>query len=55
LRDLEDARLVKEDTLCQESWPISRKKHVRSVRSRLAAHWNLDTRLSEVDLAHYAA
>jgi transcriptional regulator with XRE-family HTH domain len=55
LRDLEDARLVKEDTLCQESWPVSRKKYVRFVRSKLAAHWNLDTRLSEVDLAHYAA
>jgi transcriptional regulator with XRE-family HTH domain len=55
LRDLEDARLVKVDTLCQESWPVSRKKHVRSLRSKLAAHWNLDTRLSEVDLAHYAA
>jgi transcriptional regulator with XRE-family HTH domain len=55
LRDLEDARLVKEDTLCQESWPVSRKKYVRSLRSKLAAHWNLDTRLSEVDLAHYAA
>jgi transcriptional regulator with XRE-family HTH domain len=54
LLDLEDARLVKEDTLCQESWPLSRKKHVRSVRSKLAAHWNLDTRLSEVDLAHYS-
>lgn len=55
LPELEDARLAKEDTLCQESWPSSRKKHVRSVRSKLAAHWNLDTRLSEVDLAHYAA
>ena len=55
LRELEDARLVKEDTLCQESWPPSRKQHVRGLRSRLAAHWNLDTRLSEVDLAHYAA
>lgn len=55
LRELEDARLVKEDTLCQESWPLSRKQHVRAVRSKLAAHWNLDTRLSEVDLAHYAA
>ena len=55
LPELEDARLVKEDTLCQESWPTSRKKHVRSVRSRLAAHWNLDTRLTEADLAHYAA
>ena len=55
LRELEDARLVKEDTLCQESWPLSRKQHVRAVRSKLAAHWNLNTRLSEVDLAHYAA
>lgn len=55
LLELEDARLVKEDTLCQESWPPSRKQHVRALRSRLAAHWNLDTRLSEVDLAHYAA
>jgi transcriptional regulator with XRE-family HTH domain len=55
LRELEAARLAKEDTLCQESWPASRKKYVRSVRSRLAAHWNLDTRLTEVDLAHYAA
>ncbi len=55
LRQLEDARLVKEDTLCQESWPQSRKQQVRAVRSKLAAHWNLDTRLSEADLAHYAA
>jgi hypothetical protein len=55
IAELEDARLVKEDTLCQESWPESRKQHVRAVRSRLAAHWNLDTRLSEVDFAHYAA
>jgi transcriptional regulator with XRE-family HTH domain len=55
LRELEDARLAKEDTLCQESWPLSRKQHARASRSRLAAHWNLDTRLSEVDLAHYAA
>jgi ATP-dependent exoDNAse (exonuclease V) alpha subunit len=25
------------------------------LRSRLAAHWNLDTRMTEADLAHYAA
>ncbi len=55
LRELEDARLVKEDTLCQESLPPSRKKHLRGVRSKLAAHWNLDTRISEADLAHYVA
>jgi transcriptional regulator with XRE-family HTH domain len=53
LRKLEDARLAKEDTLCQESRLPSRKQHVRALRSRLAAHWNLDTRLSEMDLAHY--
>ncbi len=55
LRELEDARLAKEDTLCQQSWPRSRKQHVRALRSKLAAHWNLDTRLSEMELAHYAA
>jgi transcriptional regulator with XRE-family HTH domain len=54
LLELEDARLVKEDTLCQESLPSSRKQHVRALRSKLAAHWNLDTQLSEIDLAHYA-
>jgi transcriptional regulator with XRE-family HTH domain len=54
LLKLEDARLVKEDTLCQESWPRSRKQHVRRVRSKLAEHWNLDTQFSEVDLAHYS-
>jgi hypothetical protein len=55
LRELEDARLAKKDTLCQESWPPSRRRHVRSVRSKLAAHWNLDTGLEEGDLVHYAA
>lgn len=55
LLELEDARLVKEDTLCQESWPQSRGAHVRAVRSKLAAHWNLVTKLTEADLGHYAA
>ena len=53
--ELEEARLANVDTLCQGSLPISRRKHVRSLRSRLAAHWNLDTRMTEADLAHYAA
>ena len=52
--ELEEARLANADTLCQGSLPISRRKHVRSLRSRLAAHWNLDTRMTEADLAHYA-
>lgn len=53
--ELEESRLANVDTLCQGSLPISRRKHVRSLRSRLAAHWNLDTRMTEADLAHYAA
>ena len=54
-RQLEEARLAREDTLCQESWPESRRRSVRAKRTPLAEHWNLDTRLSEDDLAHYAA
>jgi transcriptional regulator with XRE-family HTH domain len=53
LSQLEDARLVKEDTLCQDSWPLSRKQHARETRSRLAAHWKLDTLITEADLTHY--
>ena len=54
LRDLEEARLAREDTLCQESWPESRRRAVRAKRTLLAEHWNLDTHLSEDDLAHHA-
>lgn len=50
---LEDARLAKEDTLCQESWPASRKQHARERRSNLAAHWKLDTLITGADLAYY--
>jgi transcriptional regulator with XRE-family HTH domain len=53
--EIEEARLANSDTLCQESLPISRRRHVRSLRSRLAAHWNLDTHMTGADLAHYAA
>lgn len=52
---LEEARLAKADTLCQESWPASQRRFAREQRSRLAAHWNLDTRLTEDSLAHLAA
>lgn len=40
-------------TLCQESWPASRKQHARERRSNLAAHWKLDTLITGGDLAHY--
>jgi transcriptional regulator with XRE-family HTH domain len=52
---LEEARLAKTDTLCQESWPPSQRKFAHKQRSALAAHWKLDTRLTEDNLAHAAA
>ena len=53
-KTLEDARLAKADTLCQESWPPAQRRFARQRRTALAAHWKLDTRLSEVDLAYAA-
>lgn len=55
LEILEEARLAKTDTLCQESWPPSQRKFAREQRSALAAHWKLDTRLTEENLAHLSA
>jgi transcriptional regulator with XRE-family HTH domain len=55
LQKLDDARLAKVDTFCQDSWPPSQRAYAHEKRSKLAAHWNLDTRLSEVDLAHYTS
>jgi hypothetical protein len=52
---LEEARLAKTDSLCQESWPPSQRKFAHKQRSALAAHWKLDTRLTEENLAHLAA
>jgi len=55
VKTLEEGRLAKTDTLCQESWPPSQRKFAHKQRSVLAAHWKLDTRLTEEDLAHLAA
>ncbi len=52
---LRDARLAKNDTLCQESWPRSQRQYAHLKRSKLAAFWNLDTRLTENDLAYVSA
>jgi len=52
---LEEARLAKADTLCQESWPPSQRQFAHRFRSRLATHWNLDTRLTEDHLVEPAA
>lgn len=55
VKTLEESRLAKTDTLCQESWPPSQRKFAHQRRSALAAHWKLDTRLTEENLAHLAA
>jgi len=52
LKPIEEGRLAKNDTLCQESWPPSQRRFARKQRSPLAAHWKLDTRLTENDLAY---
>jgi transcriptional regulator with XRE-family HTH domain len=55
VRTLEEARLAKTDTLCQDSWPPSQRKFAHKRRSALAAHWKLDTRLTEEHLARLAS
>jgi transcriptional regulator with XRE-family HTH domain len=55
VNELEEARLAKTDTLCQESWPLSQRTIAHKQRSVLAAHWNLDTRLTEDGFAHVVA
>jgi len=55
LSALFEARLAKTDTLCQESWPPSQRRHAHLKRTKLAAFWNLDTRLTENDLAFLSA
>jgi transcriptional regulator with XRE-family HTH domain len=52
---LREARLAKSDTLCQESWPQSQRQYARLKRSKLAAFWNLDSRLTEKDLSYASA
>jgi len=55
VKTLEEGRLAKTDTLCQASWPPSQRKFAHKQRSVLAAHWKLDTRLTEENLAYVAA
>ena len=55
VKTLEEARLAKTDTLCRESWPPSQRRFAHRQRSALAAHWKLDTRLTEENLAYFAA
>jgi transcriptional regulator with XRE-family HTH domain len=55
VKTLEESRLAKTDTLCQESWPPSQRKFAHKYRSSLAAHWKLDTRLTEENLDYISA
>jgi hypothetical protein len=53
VKTLEEARLAKTDSLCQESWPPSQKWFAHKQRSALAAYWKLYTRLNEQHYAEY--
>jgi hypothetical protein len=44
--ELRKARLASNDTLCQASWPPSARRYAHEKRSRVAAYWNLDSRLT---------
>jgi hypothetical protein len=54
VRELDRARLLREDTLCWASMPAATREWMRSNRSPLAEHWNLLTRLQAEDV-HDAA
>ncbi|MBY0503213.1 MAG: helix-turn-helix domain-containing protein [Bryobacteraceae bacterium] len=54
LRELDRARLLREDTLCWDSMPAATRQWIRANRSPLAEHWNVLTRL-QAEAAHDAA
>lgn len=49
---LERSRLVKEDTLCQDSLTEAERKWLRAHRPEEAAHWNLLTDMKAENLPH---
>lgn len=51
-KELERARLVREDTLCRESMPPAERDWISKTRSELAHHWNLLTGLTADQLSH---
>jgi len=53
-RELEDARLAREDTLCRESMGERERSWLKAHRPRAARHWNLLTSLT-VEQLPYAA
>jgi hypothetical protein len=54
VRELERARLLREDTLCWDSMPAATREWMRANRTPLAEHWNVLTRV-RVEDAHKAA
>ena len=53
-RELEDARLAREDTLCRESMPERERARLKAHRPRAARHWNLLTSLTVEQLPYDA-
>ena len=51
-KELERARLAREDTLCRESMPPAERDWLATTRSALARHWNLVTGLTTDHLSH---
>ena len=45
IRELERARLLREDTLCWDSMPAATREWMRANRTPVAEHWNVLTRL----------
>ncbi|HVV44475.1 MAG TPA: helix-turn-helix transcriptional regulator [Bryobacteraceae bacterium] len=54
VRELEESRLAREDTLCRESMPAAERAWLRKHRPAAAAHWNLLTSLTPGQLPYAA-
>ncbi|MCX6602431.1 MAG: helix-turn-helix transcriptional regulator [Acidobacteria bacterium] len=54
IRELERARLLREDTLCWDSMPAATRAWMRANRTHSAEHWNVLTRLRAEDIHHAA-
>lgn len=46
---LDQARLLREDTLCWESMPAAAREWIRKHRSPVASHWNIVTTVPQAD------
>ncbi len=53
-KELDDARLAREGTLCRDSMPEPERKWLKANRPAAAAHWNLLTSLAAEQLSYAA-